>query len=79
MKYELTLKTILKILMENIKSVSKSGTKVIIHCINGDFLMNVFKEKDKYEVIKDNEVVFYKNLDDLCDLIIEIKNNDIKF
>ncbi len=53
----------MKILMENIKSVSKSGTKIIIHCINGDFLMNVFKEKNKYEVIKDNEVVFYAEKD----------------
>jgi hypothetical protein len=53
----------MKVLMENIKSVSKSGTKVIIHCINGDFLMNVFKEKNKYEVIKDNEVVFYAEKD----------------
>ena len=26
----------------------------------------------------DNEVIFYKNLDELCDLIIELKNNDIK-
>ena len=53
----------MKVLMENIKSVSKSGTKVIIHCINGDFLMNVFKEKDIYEVIKDDEVVFYAEKD----------------
>ncbi len=53
----------IKTLMENIKSVSKSGTKVIIHCINGDFLMNIFKEKDKYEVLKDNNVVFYAEKD----------------
>lgn len=30
------------------------------------------------DFFSDNEVVFYKNLDELCDLIIEIKNNDIK-
>ncbi len=53
----------MKILMENIKSISQSGTKVIIHCINGDFLMNVFKEKPIYEVTKsdlgENNIVFY--------------------
>ena len=30
------------------------------------------------DFFSDNEVVFYKNLDELCDLIIELKNNDIK-
>ncbi len=49
----------MKVLMENIKSISKSGTKVIIHCINGDFLMNEFKTKDKYEVRKGDIVTFY--------------------
>jgi hypothetical protein len=49
----------MKVLIENIKSICKSGTKVIIHCINGDFLMDVFNKETKYEVLKDNDVVFY--------------------
>jgi hypothetical protein len=47
------------ILLKNIQRVSKKGTKIIIHCLNGELIYKLLKDTDKIIVHKNKEEVFY--------------------
>lgn len=53
--------------IENINNSSKTGTKIIITCINGMKLLNELKKNDKYEIRHNNDIMWgvYKYNDSL--------------
>ena len=53
-------------LMRNIDTYTKNGSIVIIHCIDGNFLIDYYEKNktNKYEVKKENDVVFYAEMDE---------------
>ncbi len=57
-------------LMKNIDTYTKNGSKVIIHCIDGNFLMDYYEKNktDKYIVKKEEEIVFYAQLSEKNDI-----------
>jgi hypothetical protein len=51
----------LNILMKNITNFSKKDTKVIIHCLNGELILNLLKNNNKFSVYNNNNnnLVFF--------------------
>ena len=47
------------IVIKNIKEFSKSGTKVVVHTLNGHLVNDRLKDRKKYIVKRDKEAVFY--------------------
>ena len=45
--------------INNIKNFSKSGTKIIIHTLNGDLIKERLRDQEKFIVYRDDEEVFY--------------------
>ena len=45
--------------INNIKNFSKSGTKIIIHTLNGDLIKERLRDQNKFIVYRDDEEVFY--------------------
>ena len=45
-------------LMKNIDSHSKKGTTVVIHCLDGEIIRDLFQKRKKYEVKLNNKIVF---------------------
>jgi SAM-dependent methyltransferase len=60
------------IVFKNINSVSKKGTKVIVHCIDGEKVLNTMnQDKGKYEIVHNQDVIWgvYKYNDPLPRLL----------
>lgn len=49
----------IKTLMKNIINFSKKNTKVIIHCLNGDVIMDLLKNNNKFSVYNNKNLVFF--------------------
>jgi hypothetical protein len=67
------------ILMKNLKLISKKGTTIIIHCLNGSLIKKLLLDTNKYNVYKDKDVVFsiekkYKESDSLKEISVYFKN-----
>jgi hypothetical protein len=67
------------ILMKNLKLISKKGTTIIIHCLNGSLIKKLLLDTNKYNVYKDKDVVFsiekkYKDSDSLKEISVYFKN-----
>ncbi len=56
------------ILLKNLQRVSKKGTKIIIHCLNGDLISKLLKDTTRFIIYKADQEVFilekkYENTD----------------
>ena len=47
-----------KQLLKNIDKHSTKGTRLLIYALDGEYLYNYFKNKDKYTIMKNNEKIF---------------------
>lgn len=46
-------------LMKNITNFSKKDTKVIIHCLNGELILNLLKNNNKFSIYNNDNLVFF--------------------
>lgn len=68
-----------KILMENLKQISKKGTIVVIHCLNGNLIQNSLLSDNKLNIYKNNDIVFtiekkYTDSDEFKEISVYFKN-----